>query len=63
MNGKTLHAGGKPVQPTPPGELSSSRHLLLVAFLVLGVVFVGHLLTEKQPSESFSAHSIVFFDD
>ena len=46
--GKGLHIGGKPVKTGGLGELAPCRDFFFIAFLVLGVILVRHLVPENH---------------
>ena len=54
--GEALHLGRCLVDACRFGEASSGVHVAFVAFLVLRVVPVRHLLAEQHTSESFDIH-------
>ena len=57
--GKALHLGRSLVYPCRLRELPPGIHFTLVAFLVLRVMLVRHLLAEQHPPESFDAHDCI----
>ena len=58
--GKPLHLGCRLVYPAHLGKLPSGSHVSLIAFLVFGVVLVGHLLPNEHLFKSFCVHRYFF---
>ena len=54
--GEALHFGRHFVDARRLGKFASGSHITLVAFLVLRIVLVRHLLAEQHPPESFDIH-------
>ena len=53
--GKPLYMGCRLVNSAHLGKLSSGSHVSLIAFLVFGIVLVGHLLTNVLTRELVTA--------
>ena len=58
---KPLYLGGSLVYLAHLGKLPSGSHVSLIAFLVFGVVLVGHLLPNEHLLKSFCVHRYFFF--